>query len=155
MGPKRELADLLADVKLFSKCTARQRRTIARHAQIAKLPAGVDLIKEGEPGDALFVILEGEAVVYQGGTEVYRSTAGGYFGEMAILDGEPRSATVVAATDVQVAVIGIRMFRTMLREFSDLAEQLLIALAGELRQARKVAASTPIGGAPSADGARL
>jgi cAMP-dependent protein kinase regulator len=145
MGPKRELADLLADVKLFSKCTSRQRRTIARHAQIAKLPGGVDLIKEGEPGDALFVILEGEAVVYQGGTEVYRSTTGGYFGEMAILDGAPRSATVVSATDVEVAVIGIRMFRTMLREFSDLAEQLLIALAGELREARRVIApSEPV-----------
>ena len=155
MGPKRELADLLADVKLFSKCTPRQRRTIARHAQIAKLPEGVDLIKEGEPGDALFVILEGEAVVYQGGKEVYRSTTGGYFGEMAILDGEPRSATVVAATDVEVAVIGIRMFRTMLREFSDLAEQLLIALAGELREARRVTPalqSTPVG-APGADAA--
>jgi CRP-like cAMP-binding protein len=56
---------------------------------------------------------------------------------MAILDGAPRSATVVAETDVQVAVIGIRMFRTMLREFSDLTEQLLIALAGELREARR------------------
>jgi len=138
MGPKRELADLLVDVKIFSKCNARQRRAIARHAQIANLPEGVDLIKEGEPGDALFVILEGEAVVYQGGVEVSRSSTGAYFGEMAILDGAPRSATVVAATDVQVAVIGIRMFRTMLREFSDLAEQLLIALAGELREARRV-----------------
>ena len=76
MGPKRELADLLADVKLFSNCSSRQRRTIARHAQIANLPEGVDLIKEGEPGDALFVILEGEAVVYQGGTEVSRSSTG-------------------------------------------------------------------------------
>ena len=138
MGKKQELADLLADVKLFSHCSSRQRRAIARHAQIAKLPEGVDLIKEGEPGDALFVILEGEAVVYQGGTEVSRSTTGAYFGEMAILDGAPRSATVVAVTDVQVAVIGIRMFRTMLREYSDLAEQLLIALAGELREARRV-----------------
>jgi len=138
MGPKRELADILADVKLFSHCSPRQRRAIARHAQIAKLPEGVDLIKEGEPGDALFVILEGEAVVYQGGAEVSRSTTGGYFGEMAILDGAPRSATVVAVTDVKVAVIGIRMFRTMLREYSDLAEQLLIALAGELREARRV-----------------
>lgn len=141
MGPKRELAELLADVALFSKCTPRQRRAIARHAQIAEMPAGVDLIKEGEPGDALFVILEGEAVVHQAGVELDRAGPGAYFGEMAILDGEPRSATVVAASDVTVAVIGIRMFRTMLREFSDLAEQLLIALAGELRAARKVASS--------------
>jgi CRP/FNR family transcriptional regulator, cyclic AMP receptor protein len=138
MGPKRELADLLADVGLFSKCTTRQRRTIARHAQIAELPAGAVLIQEGEPGDALFVILEGEAVVQHANVEVGRVSPGAYFGEMAILDGEPRSATVVAVTNVKVAVIGIRMFRTMLREFSDLAEQLLVALAGELREARKV-----------------
>ena len=124
---------------MFSKCTAHQRRTIARHAQIADLIAGVDLIKEGEPGDALFVILEGEAVVHQHGVELDRVGEGAYFGEMAILDGAPRSATVVAATDVKVAVIGIRMFRTMLREFPDLAEQLLIAFAGELRAARQAA----------------
>jgi CRP-like cAMP-binding protein len=138
VGTKRELTDLLADVRLFSKCTARQRRTVARHAQTAELPAGVELIREGEPGDALFVIIEGEAVVQQDGVELSRVGPGAYFGELAILDGEPRSATVVAATDVKVAVIGIRMFRTLLREFSDLAEQLLIGLAGELRDARKV-----------------
>ncbi|MGZ4121298.1 MAG: cyclic nucleotide-binding domain-containing protein [Actinomycetota bacterium] len=140
MGAKRELTELLEDVKLFSRCTARQRRTIARHAQIAELPGGVDLVKEGEPGDALFVILEGTAVVQSHGEELNRVGPGAYFGELAILDGEPRSATVVAETDVKVAVIGIRMFRTLLREFSDLAEQMLIALAGELREARRVTA---------------
>jgi CRP-like cAMP-binding protein len=138
LGTKRELTELLADVRLFSRCTTRQRRAIARHAQTAELPAGVELIREGEPGDALFVILDGEAVVRQGGVELNRVGPGAYFGELAILDGEPRSATVVAATDVKVAVIGIRMFRTLLREFSDLAEQLLIGLAGELRDARKL-----------------
>jgi CRP-like cAMP-binding protein len=139
MSAKRDLADHLSEVGLFSKCTGHQRRTIARHAQIADLVAGVDLIKQGEPGDALFVILEGEAVVHENGVELGRVSEGAYFGEMAILDGAPRSATVVAVTDVKVAVIGIRMFRTMLREFPDLAEQLLIALAGELRVARAAA----------------
>ena len=138
MGTKKELAELLADVGLFSRCSTRQRRTIARHAQIAELPAGVDLVREGEPGDALFIILEGEAIVRQDGVELNRVGSGAYFGELAILDGEARSATVVAETDVKVAVIGIRMFRTMLREFSDLAEQLLVALAAELRAARKM-----------------
>ena len=134
-GSKRELADLLTDVGLFSKCTKRERQTIARHAQTADLPAGVDLVREGEPGDALFIILEGEAAVNHDGEEVARVGPGSYFGELAILDGAPRSATVVAATDVTVAVLGIRMFRTLLREFPDLAEQLLVGLAGELRSA--------------------
>lgn len=142
MGSKRELSELLADVGLFSRCTSRQRRAIARHAQIAELPAGVDLIKEGEPGDALFVIIDGRAIITKDSVELNRVGPGAYFGELAILDGEPRSATVVAETDVKIAVIGIRMFRTLLREFSDLAEQLLIALAGELREARKIAERT-------------
>jgi CRP-like cAMP-binding protein len=133
---KRELAELLTDVGLFSRCTRRERQTIARHAQAADLPAGTDLVREGEPGDALFLILEGEAVVKREGHDVGRVGPGSHFGELAILDGAPRSATVVAATDVKVAVLGIRMFRTLLREFPELAEQLLVGLAGELRSAQ-------------------
>jgi CRP-like cAMP-binding protein len=135
LASRRELAELLTEVGLFSRCTRRERQTIARHAQTASLPAGTDLIREGEPGDALFVILDGEASVQHDGEEIARVGPGSYFGELAILDGAPRSATVVAATDVEVAVLGIRMFRTLLREFPDLAEQLLVGLAGELRAA--------------------
>ena len=129
----------MADVGLFSRCTTRQRRAIARHAQIAELPAGVDLIKEGEPGDALFVIIDGQAIITKDSVELNRVGPGAYFGELAILDGEPRSATVVAETDVKVAVIGIRMFRTLLREFSDLAEQLLDRAGGRVTRGPQVA----------------
>ena len=135
-GSKRELAELLADVGLFSRCTRRERETIARHSQMAELPAGTDLVREGEPGDALFVIIDGEAVVRRSGHEVTRVGPGSYFGELAILDGAPRSATVVASSDVKVAVLGIRMFRTLLRELPELAQQLLVGLAGELRAAQ-------------------
>src|SRR6476620_1286885 len=101
MGGKRDLADALESVGLFSRCTARERRTIARHAQTASFPPDTDLVIEGEPGDALFIILSG------------------------------------------TAVLGIRMFRTLLREVPDLAEQLLVGLAGQLRTAQgQVAAET-------------
>jgi CRP-like cAMP-binding protein len=136
VSAKADLAELLTEVGLFSRCTKRERQTIARHAQTAELPTGTDLVREGEPGDALFLILEGEAVVRREGHDVGRVGPGSHFGELAILDGAPRSATVVAATDVKVAVLGIRMFRTLLREFPELAEQLLIGLAGELRKAQ-------------------
>ena len=137
MGSKRDLATVLEDVGLFSRCTKRERQAVARHAQIAELPSGTDLVREGEAGDALFVILDGAVVVRKDGAEVNRAGPGAHFGELAILDGAPRSATVVAETDVKVAVIGIRMFRTLLRELPDLAEQLLVGLAGELRAARE------------------
>jgi CRP-like cAMP-binding protein len=73
--------------------------------------------------------------VLRDGAEVNRVGEGSHFGELAILDGSPRSATVRAETDVKVAVLGIRMFRTLLRELPDLAEQLLVGLAGQLRAA--------------------
>src|SRR6266566_857306 len=107
LGSKRDLSELLADVALFSRCTTRQRRAIARHAQIAELPAGVELIVEGEPGDALFVILDGRAIITKDSVEVNRVGPGASFCELAILDGEPRSATVLSETDVKLAVIGI------------------------------------------------
>ena len=147
MGAKRELADLLESVGLFSRCTSRERRTIARHAQTASLPAGTDLVVEGEPGDALFIILTGSAAVLRDGVPVNEVGEGSHFGELAILDGAPRSATVRATSDVKVAVLGIRMFRTLLREIPDLAEQLLVGLAGELRKAQDQAQATaePVG----------
>ena len=126
MGAKRDLADALESVGLFSRCTARERRTIARHVQTASFPAGTDLVVEGEAGDALFVILSGNAAVVRDGLEVTEVGEGSYFGELAILDGAPRSATIRSKTEVKVAVLGIRMFRTLLREVPDLAEQLLV-----------------------------
>ena len=148
MGSKKDLADVLESVGLFSRCTARERRTIARHAQTASLPAGTDLVVEGEPGDALFVIIDGKAAVLRDGVEVTQVGEGSHFGELAILDGAPRSATVRATTDVKVAVLGIRMFRTLLREVPDLAEQLLVGLAGELRAAQARAAGDTVSSAP-------
>lgn len=138
VSAKQQLAEALGAMRLFSHCTASERRAVARHAQIVTVDAGVDLVVEGETGDALFVVLDGEVVVTRAGVEIDREGSGAYFGELAVLDGEPRSATVTAVTDVRVAVIGIRMFRTMLREFPDLAEQMLIGMAGELREARRV-----------------
>lgn len=145
MGAKRELADMLESVPLFSRCTPRERRTIARHTETAQLPAGTDLVVEGEAGDALFVILEGEASILRSDSADVAAQVGPgtYFGELALLDGSPRSATVRADTDVRVAVLGIRMFRTLLREVPDLAEQLLVGLAGQLRAAQSAAAETP------------
>ena len=136
MARRKELAETLHSVPLFGKCTPRELRTVARFVETAELPAGTHLVREGEEGDALFVILEGEAVVQTDGRELARVGAGDYFGELAILDGEPRAADVVASTDVTIAVLGIRMFRTLVRELPDLAEQLLAGLAGELRTAR-------------------
>jgi CRP/FNR family transcriptional regulator, cyclic AMP receptor protein len=133
---RRDLTERLANVALFSQCTKRERATVARHMETASLSGGTTLIEEGEEGDALFLVLEGSVSVRKGDQLVAEQLAGAYFGELALLDGEPRSATVVANEDVTVAVLGVRMFRTLLREFPEMALQLLAGLAGDVRRAR-------------------
>lgn len=136
MTSKRELTDLLTEVGLFSRCSKRERATVARHMETAKLPADTPLVEEGEEGDALFLIIEGAAVVRKGDQLVGNVGPGAYFGELALLDGEPRAATVIATEDTTVAVLGVRMFRTLLREFPEMTFELLAGLAGDLRRAR-------------------
>ena len=133
---RRELADQLADVALFSRCTRRERATVARHMETATLGEGTTLIEEGEEGDALFVILEGAATVRRKGVDVAHVGPGSWFGELALLDGEPRSATVVATAPTTVAVLGVRLFRTLLREFPDMTSAILAGLASDLRRTR-------------------
>jgi CRP-like cAMP-binding protein len=136
-GPsRRELTELLGDVTLFSRCSHRERATVARHMETVTLSAGTTMVEQGEEGDALFVILDGAASVRRKGVEVATVGPGAWFGELALLDGEPRSATVVATEKTTVAVLGVRLFRTMLREFPEMTSEVLAGLASDLRRAR-------------------
>lgn len=146
---RKDLTNLLGDVALFSRCTRRMRATVARHMETASLPAGSTLIEEGEEGDAFFLILSGTVSVKKGAQTVAEQGPGAYFGELALLDGEARSATVVANEDVTVAVLGVRMFRTLLREFPDMTLELLAGLAGDLRRARAEGGEFATGAPPA------
>ena len=130
-----DLAEHLAEVPLFSRTSALERSAVARHAQERQVDDGAVLIEQGTPGDAFYVILDGKARVIRDGEGVGQVGAGAWFGELALLDGEPRSATVVADGPLTVAVLPTATFRLALREFPDLTEQLLAALAAQLRTA--------------------
>jgi CRP-like cAMP-binding protein len=131
------LAELLGDVGLFSRCSRRERATVARHMETTTLAAGALMVQEGEGGDALFVILEGAGSVRRNGVEVAAVGPRTWFGELALLDGAPRSATVVATERTTVAVLGVRLFRTLLREFPEMTSAVLAGLASDLRRARE------------------
>jgi CRP-like cAMP-binding protein len=135
---RQELIDHLRNVPLFSRCSGRELRIVARHAEAIHLPAGSVLFDEGDTGDAFYVVLEGTADVRLGtGRRLNSVGPGGWFGELALLDAAPRSASVVATSELEVAVLGARIFRTLLRELPTISERLLAALAGELRDARR------------------
>ncbi len=133
----REIAEQLARVPMFSACSARERALIARAAKEVTHPAGAVIAREGEPGVGMFLILEGRAEVSIGGRRRRTLSPGDSFGEIALLDGGPRTATVTALTPVRLAGITEWVFRGLIREHPTIALKTLQAMAARLRAAAK------------------
>ena len=127
----------LQRVHLFEACSSRQLRAIARIAEVQEVPAGEVIARTGEPGDRFFVIVDGSARVEVSPQNQGRMSPGSFFGEISLLDGEPRSATVIADTAMRLLVIPRRDFVTLLREVPSLTERMLITLCQRLRSAEK------------------
>ncbi len=133
----KDIADRLADVPLFSGCSKRDLETIARIVKELDHPAGSVVAKEGEPGIGLFLILEGTADVSVGGRKKATLGPGDFFGEIALLDGGPRTATVTATSDLRLYGLTEWVFRGVLKEHPAIAVKLLQAMAARLRDATK------------------
>lgn len=113
---RRMYESFLEEVPLFSTLTPYERSKIADALDTQKFPPGSTIIKEGDPGEALFILESGEAVVYKRGIEkpVHSYKKGDYFGELAILNDAPRAASVVSTTEVKVATLGKDGFQRLL-----------------------------------------
>jgi CRP-like cAMP-binding protein len=131
----KDVATALAKVPLFHRCTKGDLRIVARHVEVLSVPAGSLLVRQGDPGDAFFVVLDGQAEVQRDGRHRQHLHVGDHFGELALLDPAPRAATVVALDDVVVAALGARMFRVLLAELPLFSARLLGAMAARLRDA--------------------
>jgi small-conductance mechanosensitive channel/CRP-like cAMP-binding protein len=107
--------DALAAVPLFSPLAAEERAALMEVARPVQYAAGEAIVRQGQTGKSLFIVLHGEASVTLAGTggEVARLRDGGVFGEMSLLTGEARTATVTAATDCDVLEIDAEGFRTV------------------------------------------
>jgi HEAT repeat protein len=132
----------LRQVSLFSRMSLERLHAIERITQESEYVRGEVIMREGEFGDELFCLIEGEVEVLRGaGTpdEVHLNWLGpgAYLGEMAVLDGSPRSATVVAATSVRVLVLAGERLRELVQEMPELAFDLLRVLAERVRSAEQ------------------
>lgn len=132
--PKEEL-ELLSKVPLFSACTDVELREIAGLGTQLDFPAGRALTTEGMPGNEFFLLLEGEVECDVRGVTVAVLGPGDYFGELALLDGGPRTATVSGVTPIRVLVLSANEFATLLRASPTIGTKLLSHLAGRLRDA--------------------
>jgi CRP/FNR family cyclic AMP-dependent transcriptional regulator len=130
----RSPIDHLATVSLFSACSKKELQAVARASDQVELAAGRTLCEQGSIGREAFIILEGSAEVKRNGRKVATLGAGDTFGEMALLDHGPRSATVTATTPLKVLVIGAREFAGILDEVPPIAHKLLKSLAGRIRE---------------------
>ncbi|MGN6380404.1 MAG: Crp/Fnr family transcriptional regulator [Gaiellales bacterium] len=129
---RRQMADILGDVPLFAGLSRRHLNRVADLATTRWVTRGSAIVKAGSPGESFFVILNGRAGVRAGGRRVSMQS-GDFFGEMSLIDGQPRSATVTAQTDVLVMVLPRSRFLKLLHSEPKVALALMTALSQRVR----------------------
>ncbi len=125
--------NVLAEVPLFAGLNARHRRKIADAATVRRFADGVVLMKNGEPGEALHVVLDGAVTVEPPNRRRLTLGVGSFVGELALLDDGPRTATVVTKGETVTLAISRAKFRKLLESEPRIAIAIAAELAGRLR----------------------
>jgi CRP/FNR family transcriptional regulator, cyclic AMP receptor protein len=136
------MADSLREIPLFSELSARDRKRLAGSMQERHFAAGDTVVAEGDRGIGFFVILDGHASVTRDGEPRGTLTPGDYFGEMSLIDGEDRAATVTADDALRCAAMTQWHFRPFVKDHPDVAWAMLRVLAARVRdsQTRSISA---------------
>ena len=127
----------LAQAPLFAGISKRHLRTVARLARVSSFHAGASVVTEGAEGSAMYVLLEGTAKVVKGGRTLARLGPGSFFGEISLLDGGPRTASVIAETPLRTVKLGGAELRKVLQQEPQMALRVLTELAKRLRPQEK------------------
>jgi CRP-like cAMP-binding protein len=129
---------LLQDVPLFAGLSRRHLRRIASLANEVRCRDGRVIVEAGTPGSAFYAIANGRAKVYRSkipsGRPIARLGPGDFFGEMALIDGGPRSATVVADGDVLAVRLSRSTFKKVVAKEPSVALAIMAELAGRIRR---------------------
>ena len=131
----KQWADVLADVPLFTGLSKRHLRKVAALGMERRVASGTAIVRAGAPGDAFFVILDGTATVRVPGKRTIKLSPGDFFGELALLDDAPRSATVEADGEMLVMWVSRPAFQKLLKQEPKVAVEMLHTLAQRLRTA--------------------
>lgn len=131
---KPKLEDVLGLVPMFRGLSKRQLKSLAGLCEVGDYMAEHSIVRQGEPGDAFYVVLTGQGKVTSGRKFLGRVLPGDHFGEIAVLDGGPRSATVTSETPMTLLILRRRDFLKALRGDPDLAAHMMAELAGMFRR---------------------
>jgi CRP-like cAMP-binding protein len=133
-GRKDALIGAMRNTSLFAFATEKDLRNVAKHAQSVIAVKGTAIVREGEPGDRFYVLLDGSARVSRSGRKVADLGSGQSFGELALLANVPRNATVTATDDTELVTFERKTFARLLDESPLFARRLLEGLAKRLRE---------------------
>lgn len=125
---------VLERVPLFEDLSKGQLRGVRDLAEEVRYMEGASIVREGEPGDSFYVIVEGQAKVQRGDKTLATLVPGEFFGEISLLDGGERTATVVSETPMALLEIKQRPFMKMLGKQPDIALKMMQGLAARLRE---------------------
>lgn len=131
----------LASVDLFSGLSKRQLGKLRRRAREVRHTAGQEVAREGLGALALHLVLDGTATVTLQGREIRTLGPGDYFGEISMIDGKPRSATITAGDALTTLAIPHGEFERILGDEPDFARTLLVTLCARLRESEARAAA--------------
>ena len=121
--------ELIKRVPLFADCSKNELRQIAETADEIDLPAGTMLTKEGASGKEFVVIVDGAAEVRRRGRKINELGSGDFLGEIALISGAPRTATVKTTEPTRALVLTAPAFRSLMRRVPSIQLKVLAALA--------------------------
>lgn len=130
---QQQTVERIRSVPLFSRFGDRELQRVATIAKEVSFAAGKIIAKQGETGVGFHMIDEGEATVSVDGVEHVTLSPGAYFGEISLIDGGPRSATVTAKSDLKTVSLTSWDFNVLMDEYPELSRTLLIQLCHRLR----------------------
>lgn len=136
---KNAKEQLLRDTPLFSHCTKRELAALAAEADELELPAGAELTREGAAGREFIVLAQGAAKVTRNGRVLARLGSGDFLGEIALLSGGTRTATVTTTEPSVVLVLTDRAFRRVAQRIPSVNARLVEALAERLQESSEFA----------------
>jgi CRP-like cAMP-binding protein len=124
--------ELLKRVPLFAHCNKRQLTAVAQLADLVEVPAGTELMREGEFGREFLIFAEGAGEIRRKGRKIDTVGPGDFVGEMALLTGAPRNASVKTTADSTLLAVTGRAFDGLLDQSPDIQRRVLRALAERL-----------------------
>ncbi|HTT16982.1 MAG TPA: Crp/Fnr family transcriptional regulator [Thermoplasmata archaeon] len=132
-----DVAAMLGKAPILAALTERQLRSLAKTAKVIAYPPSSRIVKEGEPGIGLYLILDGEAEVRHGDRVLAKLGTGQFFGEMSLLDEQPRSADVVTLRPSECAVLSRWEFWGFAKSEPEVLQGVLREMARRLRETNR------------------